>query len=82
MKKYILKYGITGDYYIGEYRDIICWNGVNNYVRVGEYCVVDSLDRAVPISEDKVSSILEFFGTETYTKHFGGPLTPLEYGEN
>lgn len=44
-RKYVLRYGMTNNY-IGEARDICTYNGVDDYVQVGDYTIVDSLAEA------------------------------------
>ena len=57
-RKYVLRYGMTNTY-IGEARDICTYNGVDDYVRVGDYIIVDSLAEAIPFTKKKAKELLK-----------------------
>lgn len=68
---FILKYS-GGEYYIGESRELVRLNGVSLSVKVGDYCIVDDLEKALPFSEKQASRLLKgVFNSELYRKHHG-----------
>lgn len=78
-RKYVLRYGMTNTY-IGEARDICTYNGVDDYVRVGDYIIVDSLAEAIPFTKKKAKELLKSsFADKSYTDKIGGELHALAY---
>ena len=77
-RKFILRYGMTNTY-IGEERDIVTANGVDIYIRVGDYIVVNSLAEALPFTKKKATELLNScFAGEAYTSKIGGKLHAIE----
>jgi hypothetical protein len=77
-RRYILRYGMTNNY-IGEARSIGTYNGVDMYVSVGDYTVVDDLEKALKFTKKKAEDFLKsYFASEAYTSKLGGELHPLE----
>ena len=67
------------NHYIGEARDIFTYNGVIDYVRVGDYIVVDSLAEALTFTKKEAQELLKSsFADEAHTRFIGGELHLLE----
>ena len=80
---FILKYD-GGEYYIGESRELVRLNGDILSVKVGDYCVVNDLEKALPFSERQAKHLLKsVYNSEEYQKYHG-VLFALRYngGEN
>lgn len=69
MKRYILELGYT-NFFIGETRNIVWVNGQANSVTVGDLEIVEGLDKALPIPEEKVEEIVKNFDLEVYKKAY------------
>lgn len=67
MRRYILELGCT-NYFIGEARNIVWVNGSPNHVTVGDLEIVEGLDKALPIPEERVKETVESFDKEDYKK--------------
>ena len=77
-RRYILRYGMTNNY-IGEVRSIGTYNGIDMYVNVGDYTVVDDLEKALKFTKEKAEELLKSsFAEEAHTSKLGGKLHPLE----
>lgn len=70
MKRYILQLGYT-NYFIGEARNIVWVNGQPNCVTVGDLEIVEGLDKALPIPEERVEEIVKkAFDLEVYKEAY------------
>ena len=69
MKRYILELGYT-NFFIGEARNIIWVNGQANSVTVGDLEIVEGLDKALPIPEERVKETVKAFDLEVYKKAY------------
>ena len=83
-KLFILKYD-GGEYYIGEARTLRKTDSGEPFsVTVGEYCVVDDLEKALPFTKRQVKHILEgTYDDEAHQKILGKLRTlPYNGGKN
>ena len=69
MKRYILELGCT-NFFIGEARNIVWVNGQANSVTVGDLEIVEGLDKALPIPEERVKETVKAFDLEVYKKAY------------
>lgn len=67
MKRYILELGCT-NFFIGEARNIVWVNGQANSVTVGDLEIVEGLDKALPIPEERVEEAVKAFDSDVYKK--------------